>query len=64
MNFTMNIHRVKNVRLSEPRLYKSNGSRYVTRDLVVETDDGVFELALFSIYANEDDDQPLLEVKV
>jgi hypothetical protein len=35
-----------------------------SRDLVIETDEGNFELSLFSVYVSEDDDQELLEVKV
>ena len=64
MNFTMNIHRVKNIRLSAVRLNQANATHYATRDLVIETDEGNFELSLFSIYVDEDDDQELLEVKV
>jgi hypothetical protein len=64
MNFTMNIHRVKSIRLSAVRLNQANATHYATRDLVIETDEGNFELSLFSIYVNEDDDQELLEVKV
>jgi len=64
MNFTMNIHRVKSIRLSAVRLNQANATHYATRDLVIETDEGNFEVSLFSIYVDEDDDQELLEVKV
>ena len=64
MNFSLNIQRVKSIRLSAVRLNQANATHYATRDLVIETDEGNFELSLFSIYVNEDDDQELLEVKV
>lgn len=64
MNFTMNIHRVKNIRLSAVRLNQANATHYATRDLIIETDEGNFELSLFSIYVDEDSEQELLEVKV
>jgi hypothetical protein len=35
-----------------------------SRDLVIETEEGSFELSLFSVYVHEDDGQELLEVKV
>ena len=64
MNFSLNIHRVTNIRLSAVRLSQSNGMRSATRDLVIETEEGSFELTLFSAYADEDIERELLEVKV
>jgi hypothetical protein len=64
MNFNLNIHRVKSIRLSAIRPSKTNDMVSASRDLVIETDQGSFELTLFSVYVNEDDDQELLEVKV
>jgi hypothetical protein len=64
MNFSLNIHRVTNIRLSAVRLNQANATRYATRDIVIETDAGNFELSLFSIYVDEDNEQELLEVKV
>jgi hypothetical protein len=64
MNFNLNIHRVKSIRLSAIRPSKTNDMVSASRDLVIETDEGNFELSLFSVYVSEDDDQELLEVKV
>jgi hypothetical protein len=64
MNFNLNIHRVKSIRLGAVRLNKTGELQSASRDLVIETDEGNFELALFSVYVDEDDDQGLLEVKV
>jgi hypothetical protein len=64
MNFNLNIHRVKSIRLSAVRLNQANATQYATRDLVIETDAGNLELSLFSIYVDEDNEQELLEVKV
>ncbi|MFZ9070896.1 MAG: hypothetical protein ACO2Z7_06475 [Burkholderiaceae bacterium] len=64
MNFNLNIHRVKSIRLSAIRPSKTNDMVSASRDLVIETDEGNFELSLFSVYVSEDDDQQLLEVKV
>jgi len=64
MNFSLNIHRVTNIRLSAVRLNQANATHYATRDLIIETSEGNFELSLFSIYVDEDSEQELLEVKV
>jgi hypothetical protein len=64
MNFSLNIHRVTNIRLSAVRLNQASATRYATRDLIIETNEGNFELSLFSIYVDEDSEQELLEVKV
>lgn len=64
MNFNLSIHRVKSIRLSAIRPSKTNDMVSASRDLVIETDEGNFELSLFSVYVSEDDDQELLEVKV
>lgn len=64
MNFNLNIHRVKSIRLSAIRPSKTNDMVSASRDLVIETDEGNFELSLYSVYVSEDDDQVLLEVKV
>jgi hypothetical protein len=64
MNFSLNIHRVTNIRLSAVRLNQASATRYATRDLIIETSEGNFELSLFSIYVDEDSEQELLEVKV
>jgi hypothetical protein len=64
MNFSLNIHRVTNIRLSAVRLNQASATRYATRDLIIETSEGNFELSLFSVYVDEDSEQELLEVKV
>ena len=64
MNFILNIHRETNIRLSAVRLNQASATRYATRDLIIETSEGNFELSLFSIYVDEDSEQELLEVKV
>ena len=64
MNFSLNIHRVTNIRLSAARINQENATRYATRDIVIETEEGSFELTLFSAYVDEDTEQELLEVKV
>jgi len=64
MNFNLNIHRVKSIRLSAIRPSKTGELQSASRDLVIETEEGSFELSLFSVYVSEDDDQELLEVKV
>ena len=68
MNFSLNIHRVTKIRLSAVRLNQASATRYATRyatrDLIIETNEGNFELSLFSIYVDEDSEQELLEVKV
>lgn len=66
MNFNLNIHRVKAVRLSPIRVQKAAGDRsYSCRDITIETDEGSFELTLFSQYAGQEDEvSDLLEVKV
>jgi hypothetical protein len=64
MNFTMNIHRVKNVRLTQRRFNDVGEVHYATRDIVIETDEGEFALTLFSEYCNDKENtSELLEVK-
>lgn len=64
MNFNLNIHRVKSIRLGAIRLSQANDSRSASRDIVIETDEGNFELSLFSEYVDEESGEQLLEVKV
>jgi hypothetical protein len=64
MNFNMNIHCVKSVRLSAIRHGKTNDQVSASRDIVIETKEGSFELTLFSNYVDEDSDEQLLEIKV
>ena len=64
MNFNLNIHRVKSIRFSAVRPSQSNDRRSASRNLVIETDEGNFELSLFSVYVDDDSEEQLLEVKV
>jgi hypothetical protein len=64
MNFNLNIHRVKSIRLSAIRPSKTGELQSASRDLVIETEEGSFELSLFSVYIDQDSEQELLEVKV
>ena len=64
MNFNLNIHRVTNIRLSAIRVSQTNDMRSATRDIIIETEEGSFELTLFSAYVDEDMERELLEVKV
>lgn len=64
MNFNLNIHRVTDIRLSPVREHTAPGNQvYGSRDLVIETTEGTFELSLFSQYVSEDEEAHLLEVK-
>lgn len=64
-NFNLNIHRVTSIRVSGLRTYGSPGDQvYATREIVIETPEGSFELALFSEHVSADEDERnLLEVK-
>jgi hypothetical protein len=64
MNFNLNIHRVKSIRFSATRSSKTNDMLSASRDIVIETEEGDFELTLFSVYVDEDNDERLLEVRV
>ena len=64
MNFSLNIHRVTNIRVSAVREQPGHTNQvYATRDIVIETPEGDFELTLFSEYVSEDEDRNLLEVQ-
>ena len=64
MNFNLNVHRVKSIRLSAIRSSQTNDMYSASRDIIIETDEGNFELSLFSVYVDQDSDEELLEVKV
>ena len=64
MNFNLNIHRVKSIRLGATCPSQANDNRSASRDIVIETDEGNFELSLFSVYVDDDSEEQLLEVKV
>jgi len=64
MNFNMNIHCVKSIRLGAIRPSKTNDLVSGSRDIIIETEEGSFELTLFSAYVDEDSDEQLLEIKV
>jgi hypothetical protein len=50
--------------LSAIRHGKANDLVSASRDIVIETEEGSFELTLFSAYVDEDSDEQLLEIKV
>lgn len=64
MNFNLNIHRVRNIHVGAVRTSKVNDTCSASREIIIETDDGTFELSLFSAYVDEDSEEQLLEVKV
>ena len=65
MNFNLSISRVKSIRLGAIRSNQSNDdNRYAIREIVIETEEGSFELCLFSIYVDFGSHESLLEVKV
>jgi len=64
MNFNLNIHRVKSIRLGAIRPSQATDNRSASRDIVIETEEGDFELTLFSVYVDEDHDEQLLEIRV
>lgn len=63
MNFNLNIHRVKSIRFGAVRPGKTNDMVSASRDIVIETEEGDFELTLFSVYVDEDHDEQLLEIR-
>lgn len=63
MNFSLNIHRVTSVTLGPAKENVSAGSTYATRILEIKTEEGDFELTLFSVHVDNDSDKPLLEVR-
>ena len=63
MNFNLNIHRVKSIRLGAIRPSQANDNRSASRDIVIETEEGDFELTLFSVCIDEDSDEQLLEIR-
>ena len=64
MNFNLNIHRVKRIRLGAIRSSQAGDNRTASRDIVIETDEGNFELSLFSAYVDDYSEEQLLEVRV
>lgn len=65
MNFNMNMHRVTEIQFGPVRTHTAPGGRMnAVRTMLVKTNEGDFEISLFSEYVSEDHEEPLLEVKV
>ena len=63
-NFSLNLHAVTNIRVGSVRTNSSPGDQiYATREIIIETSEGDFELRLFSVFVSDDDERNLLEVK-
>lgn len=63
MNFSLNIHTVTSITLSPVKEHVLSGSTYGTRTLEVKTEEGTFEVTLYSVHVDNDNDKPLLEVR-
>lgn len=64
MNFSLNIHTVTSVTLGPVKEHVLSGSTYATRTIEVKTEEGTFEISLFSVHVdNNNHDEPLLEVR-
>ena len=63
MNFSLNIHTVTDITLGPVRENVSPGNTYATRTLEIKTQEGTFEITLFSAHVDSDHDAPLLEVR-
>jgi hypothetical protein len=63
-NFNLNIHQVTSISVGPIKEHRSNGAMSATRELVIETPDGTFEINLFSQYISEDSDEKPLEVRL
>lgn len=62
-NISLNIHQVISVTIGPVKEHR--GENYVSgnRDILIETPEGTFEIALFSSYRDKDYEGELLEVK-
>lgn len=63
MNFSLNIHTVTSVTLGPVKEHVLSGSTYATRTIEIKTEEGTFEISLFSVYVDDNHDEPLLEVR-
>lgn len=64
LSTSMNIHGVQRVTVETERENRSALDAYATRTIVIETDQGKFELTLFSRHIGLDDDAPYMEISV
>lgn len=63
-NFNLNIHRVTNIEVGPVKEHRITGVVTFNRDIIITTDDGTFEITLFSDYVNEDSDEKRLEIRL
>ena len=63
-NFNLNIHRVTNIEVGPVKEHRSTGAVCFNRDIIITTDDGTFEITLFSDYVSEDSDEKRLEIRL
>ena len=63
MNFDLNIHRVTDIIVGAPKVYSDGGRVRATRTIEIKTNEGNFELSLFSEHVDEDFEGELLQVK-
>lgn len=64
MNFSLNIHSVTDIIIGPVKENPSPSHTYATRNIEIKTKEGDFEITLFSVYMEVDEDTPLLEVKI
>jgi len=64
-NFTLNIHRVSSVSIGPIKERRTEGGiTSATRDILIETPEGSFEITLFSPNVNDDYEGKLLEIEI
>ena len=63
-NFNLNIHRVTNIEVGPVKEHRNTGVVTFNRDIIITTDDGTFEITLFSDYVSEDSDEKRLEIRL
>jgi hypothetical protein len=63
MNFSFNVHEVTDILIGDTRHNVSAAETYATRTITIRTKSGDFEVTLFSVHVDEDDERSLLQVK-
>jgi hypothetical protein len=64
LSTSINVHDVKTVTLEHERENRSVDDVYVTRSIIIETDNGQIEISLFSKRKSLLDDGPCMQVIV
>jgi hypothetical protein len=64
MNYSLSIHNVTSITVSQVREISGPGDTYASRTIEINTKEGSFELVLFSPHVGDDHDSPLLEMKL